>query len=227
MRPESVPLGAGEARKPSIKVVGVGGAGCNAIASSSFESAAICTSIGHFKHIRTSKRFLLSEEQLLFLRDTDPRAIASIDHEWKDALVRTVGEADLIFVFTGLGGETGSFAAPAVSQICRKLSSLVITSIALPFSVEGKDRQRMAMLGLTHAFDSSDMTITYPNDCLLKMVPNLPFRKAFSIMDDIMMIPPMEMERVLTVEDLHRVRTAFSSSRHTRLGVGAATGDGR
>jgi len=228
MCPELLPLGSGERKtRPRVKVVGVGGAGCNAVASSCFESISICTAAEHFKRLRTHRRVLLSEEQLLFMRDTAPQTIASIDYDWKDQVRETIGEADMIFLFTGLGGETGSFVTPIVSQICRKLCRMVVASIALPFSVEGSQRRKVAIGGLSHLLGTSDMAITYPNDSLLKIAPNLPLMSAFSVLDNMMMIPPAEMEKVLTVEDIHDLRTSFAGAKQARFGMGVGEGDER
>lgn len=228
MRPELLPLGSDESKTiPRIKVVGVGGAGCNAVASSCFESISICTAAEHFKHLRTHRRVLLSQEQLLFMRDTAPKMVASIDYDWKDEVREAIGEADMIFLFTGLGGETGSFVTPIVSQICRKLCRMVVASIALPFSVEGSQRRQVATGGLSQVLGTSDMAITYPNDSLLKIAPNLPLMSAFNVMDSMMMIPPVEMEKVVTVEDLHDLRTSFAGAKHARFGMGVGEGDER
>lgn len=228
MRPELLPLGSGERKtRPKIKVVGIGGAGCNAVASSGFESVSICTAAGHFRGLRTQRTILLSEDQLLFMKDTSPQMIASIDYEWKDRVKETVGEADVIFLFTGLGGETGSYATPIVSHICRKLCRMVVVSIALPFSVEGRQRKDVAIGGLSHLLGSSDMAITYPNDSLLKIAPNLPIKSAFSVMDSLMMIIPDEMEKVVTVEDIPVLRAGFVNSKHARFGIGVGEGDER
>lgn len=228
MRPELLAMGDFEKKtRPRVKVVGIGGAGCNAIANSGFESIGICTAAEHFKRLRTHKRILLSDEQILFMRDTPPQTIASIAYDWKDEVIETVGEADIMFLFTGLGGETGSFVTPIVSQICKKLSKMVVASIALPFSVEGSQRKKVAMGGLSNVIGSSDLAITYPNDGLLKIAPNLPLMRAFSVMDNIMMIPPGDMEKVLTVEDLHHVRNSFSGAKHARVGIGMGEGDER
>lgn len=207
--------------------MGVGGAGCNAVASSSFESVSICTAAEHFKRLRTSRRVLLRSEELLFMRDTPVQTLASIDYEWKDRVAEEIGEADMIFVFTGLGGETGSFVTPVVSQICRKLSKMVIASVALPFSVEGIQRKRVALGSLAHAVRTSDLAITYPNDSLLRIAPNLPIMNAFGVMDAIMMMPPEEIEKVVTVEDLPILRAMFLPGKHARLGIGAGKGESR
>ncbi|MFW5914504.1 MAG: hypothetical protein ACOCSO_01795 [Thermoplasmatota archaeon] len=223
--PDCHALGRGEPkRKPTIKVVGVGGAGCNALGESPFETLAICTPEEDTRQLRADGRVLLKEEHLEFLRETPPRTVRSIRYELKDQISRVLGEPDLVFLFAGLGGDAGSYAAPMVANLCKKQASLCISSVALPFSVEGKDRQEVALCSVTHITESSDITITYPNDHLLKMVPNLPLRKAFGVMNSIMMAPVMELEKVLTVSDLEQVRKSFIYSQYARLGMGTGKG---
>ncbi len=170
---------------------------------------------------------LLSDDQLLFMKDTPPQMVASIDYEWKNRVKEAVGEADMIFLFTGLGGETGSFVTPIVSHICRKLCRMVVASIALPFSVEGSQRKKVATGGLSQILGTSDLAITYPNDSLLRIAPNLPIKSAFSVMDSLMMIIPDEMEKVITVEDIGVLRTGFANAKHARFGIGVGEGDER
>jgi len=138
-----------------------------------------------------------------------------------------VSESDLIFVFAGLGGDTGSHVAPVVADICKKTAGLCISCVALPFSVEGRERRCVADCSLTYMYDASDLTITYPNDHLLKTVPNLPMGKAFSVMNRIMMVPPLELEKAITVGDLEPVRRDFIYARCCRLGVGTGVGEFR
>jgi cell division protein FtsZ len=115
--------------------------------------------------------------------------------------------------------------APVVADVCRKKTALCVSNIALPFSVEGKDRRGLADRSLINVHHSSDFTITFPNDHLLKLVPNLPFGKAFGVMNRIMIVPLTELEKVLTVGDLEQVRKDFLHTRYSRLGVGIGAGD--
>jgi len=85
----------------------------------------------------------------------------------------------------------------------------------------------VASLALSNMYEASDLTITYPNDHLLQMVPNLPLRKAFSVMNRIMMVPLIQLERVLTMDDLEPLRKVFLDSRSCRLGVGTGSGEQR
>jgi cell division protein FtsZ len=225
-RPELHLMGEDEPRrKPSIKVIGVGGAGCNAIADSPFNNIAVCTALEDTRAVRLESRVLVTSEHVDFMKETSFKTVRSIKYEFKDWLEGAVGEPDIAFIFAGLGGDTGSYIAPVVADICKKRAGLCISSVALPFSVEGKDRRCVADCSMTKVYQASDIAITYPNDHLLKMVPNLPLGKAFNVMNRIMMVPLLELEKVLTVGDLEVLRRNFTRSNSCRLGVGTGTGD--
>ncbi len=228
MCPELLPLGSGENKvRPRLKMVGVGGAGCNAVANSSFENVGLCTSRDVPSTPTIGRRVVLSDDHLRFVRSTSPRLITSLDHEIPKRLMDAIGQADLMFIFAGLGGETGSYVTPGIVHLCRRISHLVVVSAALPFSVEGIGRREIANKSLTEILDASHMAITYPNDALLKMVPNLPIRRAFKVMDGIMMMPVLELGEVLTVGDLPLLKNDFLNASYVRLGVGTGRGDQR
>jgi cell division protein FtsZ len=147
-----------------------------------------------------------------------------MDHDCVKKLKDAIGSSDLLFLFTGLGGETGSNLTPAVASLARKASGLVIVSAALPFSVEGRGRQDVASKALPEVVEAAHLTITYPNDGLLKMTPNLPLRRAFKVMDEIMLIPAMELASVLTRDDITALRADLERCKHMRFGMGQGSG---
>jgi cell division protein FtsZ len=224
MVPELVPLGGGDTRtRPTVKAVGVGGAGCNIVANSPIESVAVCKLEKSLAH-RHDRMCTLTREHVRMFRTTSPQMFSSIGGDLKTGLFGSIGTADLMFLFTGLGGETGSYVTPALANICRKHCRMVIVSAALPFSVEGGERRHVAAQAMEQVIEHSDMVITYSNDCLVRIAPNLPIRKAFSAMDVIMMAAPMELANSLTREDLIPLRSDFSSNKHVRVGIGVGSG---
>jgi cell division protein FtsZ len=224
MAPEVSRLGSSETRtRPRIKVVGVGGAGCNIIADSGMESVAVLKAEEE-AHVPSSKRCVLSSDHVKLFKTTSPQMFHAIGGNLKSGVFGCIGEADIMFLFTGLGGETGSSVTPALANICRKHCRLVIVSAALPFSVEGGERKHLASAAMDKVMEHSDMVIAYHNDSLLKIAPNLPLRKAFGAMDIIMMAPVLELANALTVEDLLQVRSDFGACKHVRAGVGISSG---
>jgi cell division protein FtsZ len=225
MRPESVPLGSGEAKqKPTMRVIGIGGAGCNTISHMGDEGIAICSDKKHSSELRIKKVLKLTSNQVRSARTIDPKYVSTLTLDWLEALKGHVDRPDIVFIFVGLGGETGSYVTPLVSAICQKVAKLVVVSASEPFSVEGTDRRTAAQEGLKRLQCSCDIPIIYSNDPLMLMAPNLPIRKAFNVMDQIMLSPVYEMIDVLTQDDIKGVRDDFRGCSKVRLGVGYGSG---
>jgi cell division protein FtsZ len=225
MSPDIVRLGGAETKtRPRVKVVGVGGAGCNIVTDSDYEAIAVCRSEEAGGPVRVERKCVLTKDHIKLFKTTSPQMFTTIGGTLKSGLFSAIGEADLMFLFTGLGGETGSSVTPALANIARKHCKLVIVSAAMPFSVEGGERRHFASTSMERVMEHSDMVISYQNDSLLKIAPNLPLRKAFTAMDMIMMAPVIELASTLTVEDLVQVRSDFSSCKHVRCGIGLSGG---
>ncbi len=228
MSPDIVRLGSADSKtRPRVKVVGIGGAGCNIISDSVFEAIAVCKSEESGGPVRIEKKCVLTTDHIRLLRTTSPQMFTTIGGTLKSGLFGAIGEADLMFLFTGLGGETGSSVTPALANIARKHCKLVVVSAAMPFSVEGGERRHFANASMDRVMEHSDIVISYQNDSLLKIAPNLPLRKAFTAMDVIMMAPVIELASTLTVEDLVQVRSDFASCKHVRCGIGVSGGQDR
>ncbi|MGD0817955.1 MAG: hypothetical protein ABR986_06085 [Methanomassiliicoccales archaeon] len=221
MRPESILLGSGDAKnRPTMRVIGIGGAGCNTISHMGDEGIAVCSDKKHSAAMRHKRILKLTDNQVKTARSLDPRYVTTLNLEWLEKLKEHVDRPDIVFIFVGLGGETGSYVSPLVASICQKIARLVVVSASEPFSVEGTDRRTVAQEGRLRLQSSCDIPIIYSNDPLLRMVPNLPIRKAFNVMDQIMLSPVYEMIDVLTQEDVKGVRDDFRGCIKVRLGVG-------
>lgn len=218
-------LGTGDPRsRPKIKAIGIGGAGCNAISSCTMPSIALCGQKDQLFLPPNHRKVVLTDEEINFIRSTSPRLLGAVDLPMGRRLKEEVNGSDLVFLFTGLGGEAGSHVTPGLAHLCRRMCDLVMVSAALPFSVEGPGRRSTALRALPDAVDAAHMTVTYPNDGLLKVAPNLPLRKAFKVMDGIMMVPPQELAQVLTRDDLPRLRAELADAKHLRFGLGMGEG---
>ncbi len=225
MAREVIPLGLGEGKaRPRLKAVGIGGAGCNAIASCDFDAVALCNSRDSFVSRPHHRKVVLSEESARFVCSISPGLLSAADCEAMRGVKEALGGSDMLFLFTGLGGETGSNLTPGLAYFGRRCSSLVVVSAALPFSVEGTGRQETARKALPAVMEAAHATITYPNDGLLKLTPNLPLRQAFRVMDSIMMFPATELAQVITREDLAALKDDLAGVRELRLGVGEGRG---
>ena len=219
------PLGIGDGKtRPRLRAVGIGGAGCNAIAICPFDAVSLCSSQDAYTSPPQHRRVVLDDDSVRMIRSMSPRLLSSMDHKAVRLVEEALGESDMIFLFTGLGGETGSYLTPGIAQLARRKTDLVVVSAALPFSVEGPGRRDTAVKALPGVLEAAHATITYPNDGLLKLTPNLPLRKAFRVMDTIMMFPAMELARVLTRDDLVTLRHDLAQVSYLRLGMGEGGG---
>jgi cell division protein FtsZ len=228
MSPDVLRLGSAETKtRPRIKVVGIGGAGCNIVSDSSLEAIGVCKADEGMGEVRVQKKCVLTKEHVRLFRTTSPQMFSTIGGNLKNGMFSSIGEADIMFLFTGLGGETGSSVTPALANISRKHCKLVIVSAAIPFSVEGGERKHLAASSMDRVIEHSDLVISYNNDSLLKIAPNLPLRKAFSAMDIIMMAPVVELANALTVEDLVQIRSDFGACKLVRAGIGIGGGNDR
>lgn len=225
MSPDVLRLGSSQTKtRPSIKVVGIGGAGCNIISESNFDAVAVCKAEEGMSEVKALKKCVLTKEHVRLFRTTSPQMFSAIGGNLKNGIFSSIGEADIMFLFTGLGGDTGSSVTPALANISRKHCKLVVVSAAIPFSVEGGERKHLAAVSIDKVLEHSDLVISYSNDSLLKLAPNLPLRKAFSAMDIIMMAPVIELANALTVEDLVQIRSDFGACKLVRAGIGIGGG---
>jgi cell division protein FtsZ len=207
--------------RPSSLLVGVGGAGCNAVAVSEMDRFGLISDRDCEHHRMDVVR--ISPGELDMFRSTAPHFLTK-DLPVVRALLQRIDEKDIIFIFTGLGGETGSHAAPVLANISRRHAKLVVSIVCTPFSVEGRDRHKHASEGLTKLSLTSDICVVLNNDGLAKAAPQMQFRKAFRVMDQVMNFVPNEMHQTLTKESMAEIKEHFRDCRQCRLGVGMGQG---
>lgn len=208
--------------KPRTLVLGAGGAGWNAISVSKHDRLGVLLEHQHVNGFENDM-VRLKEQDLAIFKTTAPHLLT---HEVPiiDSLMRRIRGHDLIFIFSGLGGETGSYSAPVLASLARRLAHLVVSVVCTPFTVEGHDRQGVASAALSKLNQLCDATVVLANDGLAKVAPNMQFRKAFSVMDQIMNFVPAEMAQALDLASLPKVRSHFNPCRELRLGVGYGRG---
>ncbi len=196
-------------QKPRIVVTGIGGAGCNAITRMkklglAVPTIAINTDFKHLQIVEADKKILLKKL-------TDGRGTGgSVDMGERAALLaadelrRIFENEDIVFITTGLGGGTGTGAAPVIARIARECGALVISLVTLPFKIE-KARFSRAKDGLTRIMESSNTVIVIENDKLMEIVPHLPLDKAFMVMDQLMSYTIMSFVDMVTKPSLINV----------------------
>ncbi|WP_435344734.1 cell division protein FtsZ [Haloarchaeobius sp. HRN-SO-5] len=176
---------------PRIVIVGCGGAGNNTvnrlynIGVEGADTVAINTDKQHLKMIEADTKILVGKSLTNGLGAGGDPSMGERATEMAQGTVKEVlGDADLVFVTAGMGGGTGTGAAPVVSSIAKEQGAIVVGMVSTPFNVE-RARTVKAEEGLEKLREEADSIIVLDNNRLLDYVPNLPIGKAFSVMDQI------------------------------------------
>lgn len=223
-----------------MKVVGVGGAGGNAVNRmieenlDGVEFIAVNTDAQALKDCDAHMKIQIGRKLTRGLGagarpEVGRQAIAESENEVRKAL----DGADLVFVTAGMGGGTGTGAAPRVGQIASELGALVIAIVSRPFQFEGKRRMRHADLGLRDLRRSVDTMIVVPNERLLSVVgKGTTFRDALKKADEVLLHATQGISNLISVTgdvnvDFADVRTVMSNRGAALMGTGQAAGDKR
>ena len=153
--------------------------------------------------------------------------------ESEEALRRVLAGADLVFITAGMGGGTGTGAAPAVARISREMGVLTVGVVTQPFAFEGRRRGNQALDGIEALRGAVDSVIVIPNDKLLEVAgEGTPLQEAFSLADDVLRQGVQGISDIITVPglinvDFADVRAIMSNAGTAMLGVGMASGPDR
>lgn len=215
-----------------IIVVGCGGAGCNTISRmmkvgiAGAETIAINTDAQDLIYTAADRKILIGQEVTGGLgAGNDPDKGEAAAREDESTIKEHLYGADMVFVTCGLGGGTGTGAAPVVSEIARKIGALTVGVVTLPFSVEGTRRISNAMRGLERLKEVADSSIVIPNDKLLQLAPNLPLGAAFEVADKVLTDAMKGITELVTKPglvnlDFADVRTVFRDAGVSAIGIG-------
>jgi len=176
-----------------IKVFGVGGGGGNTLSRmreigiKGGELIALNTDAQDLLYTNADYKILLGKELTHGLgAGSNPRVGEEAAHETEQEIKKALAGADMIFITCGLGGGTGTGAAPVIAELAKKQGSLTIGVVTLPFTIEGKKRIENAIYGLERMEAAVDTLIVIPNDKLLELAPELPLHTAFKVADEIL-----------------------------------------
>ncbi|MBD3247054.1 cell division protein FtsZ [Candidatus Pacearchaeota archaeon] len=196
-------------QKAKIKVVGIGGGGNNSLSRmkeigiKGGELVAINTDAQDLLYANADQKILIGKELTQGLgAGSNPRIGEEAAKESESDIKKKMAGADMIFITCGLGGGTGTGAAPEVARIAKKIGSLTIGVVTLPFTIEGRKRIENAMLGLEKMEAMVDTLIVIPNDKLLELAPELPLHTAFKISDEILTNAVKGVTELVTVSGL-------------------------
>jgi cell division protein FtsZ len=176
-----------------IKVIGVGGGGGNSLSRmreigiKGGELIAVNTDAQDLLYSNADQKILIGRELTQGMgAGSNPQIGQEAAKESESEIKKKLSGSDMIFITCGLGGGTGTGAAPEVAKMAKKQGALVIGIVTLPFTIEGQKRIENAMNGLEKMESIVDTLIVIPNDKLLELAPELPLHTAFKIADEIL-----------------------------------------
>lgn len=228
-----------ESRKAEIKVVGVGGAGGNTISRLmqigivGAETIAVNTDAQDLLYTDADRKILIGKELTGGLgAGADPKVGQEAAKESKEEIKKAIEGADMVFIDCGLGGGTGTGAAPIVADISKKLGALTVGIATLPFSMEGKQRMKNAQSGLENLESIVDTLIIIPNDKLLEIVPDVSVTTAFKVADEILVNAVKGIAELITKPglvnlDFADIRAVMGSGGLAMIGMGESDTENR
>jgi len=223
-----------------IKVIGVGGGGCNAI------NAMVRSGLSgvEFIAMNTDKQALVKSMATVKVQlglkltkglgaGANPAVGKSAAEESKDSIYDALKGADMVFITAGMGGGTGTGAAPIVAEVAKELGALTVAVVTKPFMFEAPKRTRVAEQGLAALKENVDTLIQIPNQRLLSIVDKkTTVLEAFSKADEVLLNAVQGISDLINISghinlDFADVRTVMSNRGLALMGTGIATGENR
>lgn len=226
--------------KARIKVIGVGGAGNNAVnrmieaGIMSADYIAVNTDAQILACNKAEKKIQIGVQLTKGLgAGADPEIGRAAAEESKDELMRAIEKTDLLFITAGMGGGTGTGAAPVIAKIAKDLKILTVAVVTEPFEFEGRRRMDNSSKGLGDLKKYVDTLIIIPNDKIGEVVPkNAPMAEALHVADEVLKqgirgIADLIVTPALINLDFADVRTILKDRGLAHMGVGVAKGENR
>ena len=227
-----------EAENVRIKVIGIGDAGCSAV-NRMIEAGVEGVT---FAAVNTGEQALRASHAQIKLplgtRLTSGRGAVSNPEIGREAalqdterLIELLGESDMVFVIAGLGGGTGTGAAPIVASLANEIGALSVAVVSKPFSFEGNRRMAVAEQGLAELAETADTVVTIPNERLMDVIERgTSFVEAFRIADDFLLQPVQGISDVITAQGINNrgfadVRTILQGTGYAVMSTAVASGD--
>lgn len=215
-----------------IKVVGCGGGGGNSVSRmkeigiKGCEVVALNTDAQDLLYCNADTKILIGRELTHGLgAGSNPKMGEEAAKESEHDIKKALANADMVFITCGLGGGTGTGAAPFVAELAKKQNALTIGIVTLPFTVEGQKRIENAQYGLEKMADVTDTLIVIPNDKLLELAPDLPLHTAFKVADEILTNSVKGIAELITTSglvnlDFADIRAVMSNGGVSLIGIG-------
>jgi cell division protein FtsZ len=227
-------------KSAKIKVIGVGGAGGNAInnmIASNLQGVKFITANTDGQALEISRapvKIQMGEKLTEGLgAGANPQIGRDAALESEEALRNALDDSHMVFITAGFGGGTGTGAAPVIAEICKDLGALTVAVVTKPFAFEGKKRTQLAEDGIENLKKVVDTAITIPNDRLRGLAPkNAKLMEMFFRADEILLhsvkgITDLIMMPGLVNLDFADVKTTMSKAGMAIMGIGIATGENR
>jgi cell division protein FtsZ len=223
-----------------IKVLGVGGAGCNAVdhmlnaGIEGVEFICLNTDAQVLKKSKVKTTLQIGSNITKGLgAGADPEVGRQAAMEDRDRVIELIEGCDMLFITAGMGGGTGTGAAPVVAQVAKELGILTVAVVTRPFSMEGNKRMAIADVGIAELGKYVDSLITIPNQKLLSVLgPKTRLLDAFTSANGVLQGAVQGIAELITRPglinvDFADVRTVMSETGMAMMGQGAATGEDR
>ena len=223
-----------------IKVIGVGGGGSNAVdrmitmGVKGVEFITVNTDSQALERSKASTRLQIGEKLTRGLgAGAQPEIGEKAAEENKEDILEAIQGADMVFITAGMGGGTGTGAAPVVAECAREAGALTVGVVTKPFKFEGMLRNKKAIGGIDRLRQHVDTIITIPNDSLLKVVDKTAsIMDAFRIADDVLRQGVQGMSDIIAIPglinlDFADVRAIMKDAGSAMMGIGIASGETR
>jgi cell division protein FtsZ len=222
-----------------IKVIGVGGGGGNAVnrmicaGMEGVEFVVANTDLQALQMSRAPLKIQLGTKLTTGLgAGANPEIGRRGALEDADKIIEALEGADMVFVTAGLGGGTGTGAAPIIASLASEMGALTVAVVTKPFAFEGKRRMNQAERGMSELVDSVDTMIVIPNERLLAVAQNAGFFESFRVADDILRQAVQGISDIITIpgiinRDFADVKTIMQGMGHAVMGTAVAKGERR
>ncbi|MFZ0416945.1 MAG: cell division protein FtsZ [Candidatus Sulfotelmatobacter sp.] len=222
-----------------IKVIGVGGGGGNAVnrmidaGVEGIEFIVANTDLQALRLSRAPVKLQLGVKLTNGLgAGANPEVGRKAALEDSDKIIEALEGADMVFVTTGLGGGTGTGAAPIIASLASEMGALTVAVVTKPFSFEGRRRMTQADRGIAELMESVDTTIVIPNEKLLAVAEDAGFFESFRVADDILRQGVQGISDIITIpgiinRDFADVKTIMARMGYAVMGTATASGTKR
>ncbi len=222
-----------------IRVIGVGGGGGNAVnrmIESHLEGVEFVVANTDLQALKLSNAPVKIQLGVKLTNGLGAGANPDVGRkaalEDADQIIQALEGADMVFVTTGLGGGTGTGAAPIIASLASEMGALTVAVVTKPFAFEGKRRQTQAERGLRELIDSVDTTIVIPNEKLLAVAKDAGFFESFRVADDILRQAVQGISDIITIpgiinRDFADVKTIMAGMGYAVMGTATARGEDR